>query len=186
MPRAAVFLDRDGTVNLDTGYVRRLPNVALVRGAGQAIARLNAAGVPVVIITNQSGIGRGLLSMEEYERIRARIDELLAADGAHVDATYHCPHDPTTGRHACACRKPGTALFRQAAVALDLSLERSWYVGDRWRDVSPALEFGGEGLLVPGSGTPDDELRRARERLRVLPTLGDVVDAVLASLTAAP
>ena len=183
MGRAAVFLDRDGTVNVDTGFVRRRGDVSLVPGAASAIARLNAAGVPVVVVTNQSGIGRGLLSLAEFERVQSRIADLLAAQGARMDAAYHCPHDPTNG--ACDCRKPGTALFRRAAAELGLALERSWYVGDRWRDVAPSLELGGEGILVPGAGTPEEDLQLARERLRLLPTLGDVVDAVLASLATA-
>lgn len=180
--RAAVFLDRDGTINTDTGFVRRRHDVVLVPGAGPAIARLNAAAVPVVVITNQSGIGRGLLTNDDYEQIRARIDELLAGDGAHVDATYHCPHDPTAG--PCECRKPGTALFRRAAGDLALALGRSWYIGDRWRDVAPALTLGGQGLLVPSPDTPEDEIHQARQRLGIVPSLGDAVDAVLASLAA--
>lgn len=180
--RPAVFLDRDGTINVDTGFVRRPRDVALVPGAAQAIARLNAAGVPVVVVTNQSGIGRGLFTRDEYEHVRARIDALLAAGGAHLDATYHCPHDPDTTD--CDCRKPGPALFRRAAEEHGLALDRSWYVGDRWRDVVPALTLGGEGLLVPSAATPPDELHEARARARVLESLGEVVDIVLASLAA--
>jgi len=179
--RPAVFLDRDGTVNVDTGYVSRACDVILIPGAAKAIARLNAAAIPVVIVTNQSGIGRGLLRREDYARVRDRVGEMLRDQGdAHVDATYECPHDPRVGE--CACRKPGTALFVRAALDLDLALDRSWYVGDRWRDVSPAIDLGGEGILVPGAGTPDDDVRMARDRARVADTLNEAVDAVLASL----
>ena len=179
--RSAVFLDRDGTVNVDTGYVSRACDVILIPGAAKAIARLNAAAIPVVIVTNQSGIGRGLLRREDYARVRDRVGEMLRDQGdAHVDATYECPHDPRVGE--CACRKPGTALFVRAALDLDLALDRSWYVGDRWRDVSPAIDLGGEGILVPGAGTPDDDVRMARDRARVADTLNEAVDAVLASL----
>jgi histidinol-phosphate phosphatase family protein len=181
--RPAVFLDRDGTVNVDTGYVGRAQDVVLIPGAAHAIARLNAAGIPVVIVTNQSGIGRGLLKQEDYARVRERITELLGTQGAHVDATYECPHDPRVGE--CACRKPGTALFTRAGLDLDLALDRSWFVGDRWRDIAPALELGGDGVLVPSAGTPDDDVRTARERARVADTLNEAVDAVLASLAPA-
>jgi len=182
--RAAVFLDRDGTVYVDTGFVRRARDVRLIPGAARAIARLNAAAVPVVIVTNQSGLGRGILRAEDYAAVRDRIAELLREEGkgAQVDATYECPHDPRVG--PCACRKPGTSLFARAARDLGLALDRSWYVGDRWRDVAPFLELGGEGILVPGASTPEDELRTARERARVSDTLGEVVDTVLASLAA--
>jgi D-glycero-D-manno-heptose 1,7-bisphosphate phosphatase len=178
--RAAVFLDRDGTVNVDTGFVSRAADVALIPGAARAIARLNAARVPVVIVTNQSGLGRGIMRTADYVAVRDRVAELLRDQaGAHVDATYECPHDPRLGE--CACRKPGTALFARAARDLDLALDRSWYVGDRWRDIAPALELGGEGILVPGASTPDDDLRTAHKRAHVADTLGEVVDAVLAS-----
>ncbi|HKT08595.1 MAG TPA: HAD family hydrolase [Gemmatimonadaceae bacterium] len=182
--RPAVFLDRDGTVNVDTGYVRRAADVALIPGAARAIARLNAAHVPVVVVTNQSGLGRGIMSSAEYVGVRDRVAELLREQArAHVDATYECPHDPRLGE--CACRKPGTALFARAAHDLDLALDRSWYVGDRWRDIAPALELGGEGILVPSASTPDDDLDTAHARARVADTLGEVVDAVLASLAVA-
>lgn len=178
--RPAVFLDRDGTVNVDTGYVSRARDVILIPGAARAIARLNAAGIPVVIVTNQSGIGRGLLRHDDYAHVRDRVAELLREQcDARVDATYECPHDPRVGE--CACRKPGTALFVRAGLDLGLALDRSWYVGDRWRDVAPALELGGVGILVPSGGTPDDDVRAARDHARVADTLNEAVDAVLAS-----
>ena len=180
--RPAVFLDRDGTINVDTGFVRQPADVVLIPGAARAIARLNAAQVPVVVVTNQSGIGRGLLSTADYAAVRDQLTELLREQGAYVDATYECPHDPRVG--ACECRKPGTALFTRAARDLDLALDRSWYVGDRWRDIAAALELGGEGVLVPAASTPDEDLRVARERARVVDTLGEAVDTVLASLAA--
>jgi len=182
--RPAVFLDRDGTVNVDTGFVRRAADVALIPGAARAIARLNAAHVPVVIVTNQSGLGRGMFATADYVAVRDRVALLLAEHDAHVDATYECPHDPRAG--ACACRKPGTALFERAALDLGLALERSWYLGDRWRDVEPGLALGGVAVLVPSAATPDDERRTATERAAVADTLGEAVDAVLASLAVAP
>src|ERR1700712_4588722 len=103
--RPALFLDRDGTINVDTIHVANAENVRLIPGAAAAIARVNAAGVPIIVVSNQSGIGQGLFTVEQYEQVRARIDELLAAAGAHVLTTYHCPHPPSE-QPACACRKP--------------------------------------------------------------------------------
>jgi D-glycero-D-manno-heptose 1,7-bisphosphate phosphatase len=88
--RPALFLDRDGTINVDTDHVSRVDNVRLIPGTAAAIARINAVGMPVIVVSNQSGIGRGLFTVDEYERVRARIEELLAAGGAHVLATYLC------------------------------------------------------------------------------------------------
>ncbi|HEX6534292.1 MAG TPA: HAD family hydrolase [Gemmatimonadaceae bacterium] len=175
--RPAVFLDRDGTLNADTGYPSRPEDVVLIEGAADAVARLNAAGLPVVVVSNQSGIGRGYLTSDDYERVRRRLEELLAAAGAHVDATYICPHAP--GDPPCECRKPGTLLFRRAAADLALDLARSWYIGDRWRDVSPALELGGHPLLVPSPATPPADLERAAERGVVAGSLGAAVGIVL-------
>ena len=148
--RPAVFLDRDGTIVDDPGFLHRAADVRLLPGAAAAIARLNAAGWPVVVVTNQSGIARGLYDVAAYESVQRRLDDLLEAAGARVDATYFCPHHPDfTG--PCDCRKPGTALFQRAAKDLHLDLTRSWFVGDRDSDVEPANALGGKGILLGGS-----------------------------------
>ena len=148
--RPAVFLDRDGTIVDDPGFLHRAADVRLLPGAAAAIARLNAAGWPVVVVTNQSGIARGLYDVAPYESVQRRLDELLEAAGARVDAIYFCPHHPDfTG--PCDCRKPGTALFQRAAKDLHLDLTRSWFVGDRDSDVEPAKALGGRGILLGGS-----------------------------------
>ncbi len=100
-----VFLDRDGTIIRDTEYLSRPDDVELLPGAADAIRALNDAAVPVVVVTNQSGIARGYLSVAEYEAVAKRLDELLAARGARIDATYYCPHHPDFGGN-CDCRKP--------------------------------------------------------------------------------
>lgn len=178
--RRAVFLDRDGTINVDTHFVRRPEDVRLIPGAAEAIARLNAEGIPVVVVSNQSGIGRGLLTRAEYDAVRARIDELLALSGAHIDATYICPHAPSPdGTALCQCRKPSTLLFRTAASEKSIDLSRSTFIGDRWRDVAPALELGARGILIPSPDTSAADVERARAELRVADTLGEAVDCVL-------
>lgn len=173
-PRPAVFLDRDGTLIEDRHYLRDPAGVVLVPGVADAVARLNARGVPVVVVTNQSGIARGLLTEADYARVHARLVELLAGAGARVDAAYHCPHHPDVDG-ACDCRKPGPALYERAAAELGLDLSRSLYVGDRWRDVAPALRAGGTGVLVPSPDTPADERERAAREAAVAPSLADAV-----------
>jgi histidinol-phosphate phosphatase family protein len=179
--RSALFLDRDGTINVDTIHVSRADNVRLIPGAAAAIARVNAAGIPVIVISNQSGIGRGLFTVEEYEQVRTRIDELLAAAGAHVLTTYYCPHSPEVAP-ACDCRKPGPGLYRQAAAEHGVDLAKSWYVGDRLRDIQPAKTFGGHGILVPRDTTPGVDVVAARDGFAISTSLGAAVDRILSSL----
>jgi D-glycero-D-manno-heptose 1,7-bisphosphate phosphatase len=142
-----VFLDRDGTLVQERDYLAHPDEVRLVPGTARALRQLRAAGLPVVLVTNQSGIARGLYSENDYLAVQARLEELLAEAGATLDATYYCPHHPDyTG--PCACRKPGPGMYRAAERALGLALEQSWYVGDKLSDVEPARLFGGRGMLV--------------------------------------
>lgn len=180
-PRAALFLDRDGTINVDTIHVSKPDNVRLIPGAAAAIARINAAGIPIIVVSNQSGIGRGLFSVDEYESVRVRIDELLAAAGAQVLTTYYCPHNPEAPP-ACDCRKPGPAMYLEAATAHNLDLARSWYVGDRLRDIQPAKLFGGHGILVPRDTTPGGDVVAARDGFAISTNLDSAVNRILSSL----
>ena len=176
--RAAVFLDRDGTVIRDAHYLGDPSRVELLPGAAAAVRRLNEAGVPVIVVTNQSGIARGLLDEAAYERVRARLEALLAAEGARIDRSYMCPHHPDFGG-PCECRKPGTLLYRRAAEELALDLEGSWYVGDKWRDVEPAIALGGRGILVPGTDTPATDVARAEALGAIAADLGEAVARIL-------
>jgi histidinol-phosphate phosphatase family protein len=183
--RAALFLDRDGTVIADAHYLADPAGVRLLPGAAAAIRRANESGVPVVIVTNQSGIGRGMITQGQYEAVRDRMTELLARHGASVDATHHCPHWPAI-HGPCECRKPGLGMYREAASALGLDLAQSAYVGDRWRDVQPALETGGVGILVPGIETPEADFELARAavspRLRIASDIGEATDIALRTI----
>lgn len=178
--RAALFLDRDGTINVDTVHVSNADNVRLIPDAAAAIARINAIRMPVIVISNQSGIDRGLFTVEDYEQVRSRIDELLAAAGAHVLTTYYCPHNPEVAP-ACECRKPGPSLYRQAAAEHDIDLAKSWYVGDRLRDIQPAKLFGGHGILVPRDTTPGVDVVAARDGFAISTSLDSAVDRILAA-----
>ena len=176
--RPVVFLDRDGTIIADTHYVGRTEDVLLITGAAHAIRRLNQSGWAVVTITNQAGIARGKFTEADYERVRVELDAQLAAHGALLDASYHCPHHPDfTG--PCDCRKPGTKLHQQALKALDLDAARTVCVGDRWHDVKPAFALNGRGILVPGPETPADEVERAQRELGTASSLGVAVDRLL-------
>ena len=135
---------------------------------------MNAVLVPVIVVTNQSGIGRGILTAEDHERVMQRLEALLEEQGARIDASYHCPHLPEDG---CDCRKPGTLLFRTAAKNHpEIDLSRSLYVGDRLRDIEPAITLGGTGVLIPSPETPTSEIAAAAGRARVAPSLGTAVD----------
>ncbi|MDQ3389576.1 MAG: HAD family hydrolase, partial [Gemmatimonadota bacterium] len=149
--RPAVFLDRDGTIIRDLHYLGDPAGVRLLAGVGAAISRLNAAGLPVVVATNQSGIGRGFFTEAEFLAVQARMMELLAVEGARVDASYHCPHAPSA-EDPCSCRKPLPGLFLRASAEHRLDLARSWYVGDRTRDLLPGANLGGRGILLTGDG----------------------------------
>lgn len=181
-PRPAAFLDRDGTIIEDMDYISRPEDVRLLPGAAEAIRSLNDAGVPVIVVSNQSGIGRGYFTYDDFERVQERIDELLRGDGARLDATYICPHAPSDAV-ACSCRKPGVGLFRRAAHEHDLDLAASWYAGDKWRDVEPAVTLHGQGYLIPANSTPAEDLERARARSMIRGSLGDVAREIIATLT---
>ena len=146
-PRPAVFLDRDGTLIRERNYLADPDGVELVAGALDALRALRDADVPYVIVTNQSGIARGIYSEDDYHRVAARLQEILEDAGVAPLATYYCPHHPDISG-PCSCRKPATGMYRDAAETFSLDLARSWYVGDKPSDVQPALTLGGWGVLV--------------------------------------
>lgn len=176
--RPAAFLDRDGTLIHDAHYLRDPALVRIIDGVPAALRRLRDAGFALVVITNQSGIARGLVSEADYAAVRARLDALLAAEGLTLDASYHCPHEPSISG-PCECRKPGTLLHRRAIDDLGLDAARSVSIGDRWRDVAPGLALGGRGILVPSADTPSDDAVRAKAEALLVPTLGEAVTLVL-------
>jgi D-glycero-D-manno-heptose 1,7-bisphosphate phosphatase len=181
---SAVFLDRDGTIVEDPGYLHEPEKVRLLPGAADAIARLNAAGLLVVTVSNQSGIARGMYKESDYQAVQARLADLLATHHARLDAAYFCPHHPDfTG--PCECRKPGTKLFRDAEAALGIDLSRSWWVGDRLSDVKPARGLGGRRrafLVTTGQGTLDQGQARAL-RVTVVADLGSAIAQILLAPT---
>src|SRR6266550_6975208 len=176
--RRAVFLDRDGTIVEDPGFLHEPDKVRLLPGAAEAIRRLNDAGYRVVVVTNQSGIARGLYTVADYEAVQRRLGDLLAAHGAHIDGAYFCPHHPQfpgPGGASCDCRKPALKLFREAQAALAIDFARSWWVGDRLSDVQPAAALGGRGILV---ATGEGNLHQGQARASSVTVVADLAHAV--------
>ena len=172
----AVFLDRDGTIMEDAHYIKSPDQVRLIPGAAAAVKRINDAKVPAIVITNQSGIARGIFKLEDYEEVRRHFESLLKAEGAHIDASYFCPHHPSkTG--ACDCRKPGTAMFESAIRDFKLHPDNVAYIGDRWRDVVASKKLGGRGILISSHMTTEEDRRKAQEDgIETAPSLGDAVE----------
>ncbi|MDE3225058.1 MAG: lipopolysaccharide heptosyltransferase II [Nitrospirota bacterium] len=150
-----VFLDRDGTVNRDTSYIKRPEELEVLPGVVDAVARLKRAGARIVLVTNQSGVARGFFSVETLKSIHAKLLALLEAGGGTLDAMYFCPHHPDDG---CSCRKPGTAMVERAAADLGLDLSASYVVGDQTRDIELGRRIGARTVLVTTGPTSQEAL----------------------------
>ncbi len=150
--KPSVFLDRDGTINEQMGYINHISRFVLLPGVIQAIRRLNSLQVPVVVVTNQSGLARGYFPESLLQTVHEEMRRQLQAEGAHVDGIYVCPHHPEARqerfRQNCTCRKPKTGLLEQAAAELKLDLSRSYMVGDRWSDLRCGAAAGTATVLV--------------------------------------
>ncbi len=177
--KRALFVDRDGTIIVDEHYLNDAARVKLLPGAARGIAKVNSLGIPVVVITNQSGIGRGLITEQQYAAVALRLHEMLAEQGAHVDATYYCPQSPDTV-YPDNCRKPALFMYHQASAEHNIDLARSAYIGDKWRDVEPALKLGAFGVLIPTAATPTEEVERARLSAHTAPDVEHAIAAALA------
>ena len=150
--RRAVFLDRDGTLNEESGYLDRLDRLAIYPYAVDAVRLLNRAGFKVIVISNQSGIARGLIRESFVAEAHAHLSAYLNAGGASLDGFYYCPHHPdgtiAAFRQRSECRKPAAGMLVTAAAEHELDLTRSFVVGDRWDDVGAARGAGAKGVLV--------------------------------------
>jgi D-glycero-D-manno-heptose 1,7-bisphosphate phosphatase len=183
-PACAVFLDRDGTVIEEVEYLATPDEVRLIPGAADAIARLNALEVPVVVVTNQAGVARGFFPESRVAEVHARLDRLLADRSAHVDRYYVCPHHPREGvapyRRECDCRKPRPGLLLRAAADLRLDLASSCLVGDKLSDLEAGASAGCHTILVrTGYGA-----RHEREAVARNPRLLAVVESLPAAVDA--
>lgn len=179
--RPAAFLDRDGTINVERGYVTRPDDLELIDGAAGAIRALNERGVLAVVVSNQSGVARGLFTEEDLARIHERLEDLLLADGARLDGAYYCPNfaGGTVARFTreTASRKPGTGMIERAVADLGIDLDSSVIVGDHVTDIELANALDIPGVLV--------ETGRGRATLEDADALGIEIAHVAADLAAA-
>ena len=139
MLKAAAFLDRDGVINEEVHYLHEPAKTVLIPGVAEALNKIHEHGYLAVIVTNQSGIARGMYGEPEMHSVHAKIKELLAADGADFDAVYFCPHPPTA---ECSCRKPKPGMLLQAAKDLNIDVKNSLMIGDRLSDVNAGINAG--------------------------------------------
>ena len=173
----AVFLDRDGTINEDAGYIRRASELRLIDGAAAAIRALNEQAIPVVIVSNQSGIGRGYFTRDDLDAINSHLVALLKQSGASIDAIYFCPHLPDLG---CSCRKPATALVERATKKLGVNC--SYMVGDKGTDIALARRAGARAVLVKTGHGAEELARLAEEPDFIAEDLAGAVDWILKDL----
>lgn len=155
--QSVVYLDRDGTLNFDPGYLNQPEHLRLLPGAGPAVARLNRAGFKTVVLSNQSGLARGFITQEQLDAVHRRLRELLAADGARLDGIFICPHHPDD---ACACRKPAPGLVLRARQELGLAPDHASHamvVGDRAGDIGLARNIGATAIFVRSGRHPEAE-----------------------------
>ena len=154
--RPAIFLDRDGTLNFDYGWITSPEKIGLLPGAAEAVRAINQASYLAVLVTNQPVIARGECTTEELDAIHEKLKSLLAEKGARLDAIYYCPHHPDAGvageraeyKVRCDCRKPAPGMLQEAARDLNIDVSRSWMVGDSERDLGAAAAFGIPAVLV--------------------------------------
>ncbi len=152
MKKPAVFMDRDGTVNEQMGYINHLDRFVLLPGAGKAVRLLNETGYLAIIVSNQSGVARGYFPVELVHRVHHKMKTGLERDGAALDGIYFCPHYPSGKIHpygkGCDCRKPGTGLIQRAETDFDIDMDNSYVIGDRCSDIEMAHKAGLKSILV--------------------------------------
>lgn len=148
----AVFLDRDGTINVDKNYVHKIEDFEFIHGVKEAIKAMNDKGYLVIVVTNQAGIARGYYTEEDMIILHNHINDELKKSGAHIDAFYHCPHHPEHGigkyRKECDCRKPNSGMFEKAIEDYNIDIAQSFMIGDKTWDVEAAINVGISGCLV--------------------------------------
>jgi D-glycero-D-manno-heptose 1,7-bisphosphate phosphatase len=182
--KPAVFLDRDGTLIEERGYLDRLDDIALFAGAPAALTLLRDAGYALVLVTNQAGVARGFFDEAFVQAAHRRLADLLAAEGLTLDGYYYCPHHPegvVAGyARVCQCRKPAPGMVEQAVRDLDIDVDRSFVVGDKWLDVELATNAGARGILVrTGYGAGAEESPGPYQPLAIVDTVLDAAHEIL-------
>ena len=181
--RPAVFLDRDGTINVEKNYLHRIEDFQFIPGAPEAIRQLNRAGYLVLVVTNQSGVARGFFSLAEVEALHRHMSGCLAEYGAKIDGYYVCPHHPTEGqgawRQQCKCRKGEPGLLLQAAAEHNIDLSRSYMIGDKEADIEAGEKAGCTSLLVlTGYGRETRQALLSANRVKSFADLQAAVDYI--------
>jgi len=172
----AVFLDRDGTINQDIGYIDSPERLFIIDGAASAIKRLNSKGFRVVVITNQSGVGRGYFTKEAADSVNKKLEEILKREGAHLDGIYYCPHHPDDN---CECRKPRIGLLEKAKNDLAIDFKKSYVIGDKGSDIEIAQSIGGKGILVLTGSGKDEKQKLDHEPSYIATDLKDAVEWII-------
>lgn len=175
-PAPVVFLDRDGTINEDTGYIDSPERLVVLDGAAAAIKKLNSNGFKVIVITNQSGVGRGYFTHDAVDAVNKKLEEILKQDDAHIDAMYYCPHHPDDD---CECRKPKAGLVEQAKKDFHIDLKKSYVVGDKASDVEIARTIGCKGILVLTGMGRDEKKKLIHKPHHIAHNLKDAVEWII-------
>lgn len=183
MSSKAIFIDRDGTLNEDVGYISDPKEFRLFDFAPEAVRLINNSGFLVIVLTNQSGIARGFLTEEILGRLHDKMESELAHRGARIDRIYFCPHHPEIGEPPykvdCDCRKPKSGLILQAATEMDVNLKKSYVVGDRYRDMETGQAVGATGVLVlTGFGSEEARMPPANRLQQPEHVAENLVEAV--------
>ena len=189
VPRTVVFLDRDGTLNVEKGHLARPEDLELFPGTGAAIRQLNRSGIPAIVITNQPVIARGEADFADVDAVHRRLEHLLAEDGAFLDAIFYCPHHPDKGfkgerpelKIVCDCRKPASGLIDQACELFTIDRANSWLIGDHDRDLECATNAGLKSVLVQ-TGPSAGSLKSATQPIFTAPSAATAITKILKRL----
>ncbi len=148
----ALFLDRDGVINVDHGYVCKIEDFEFVDGIFEVLKKYQKLGFLLIVVTNQSGIGRGYYSSEDFQKVTKWKLNALEREGISIDKVYHCPHDPDSG---CGCRKPAPGMLKKASEEFDIDMQNSWMIGDKKSDIDAAYNAGVKNTILISSDCSD-------------------------------
>jgi D-glycero-D-manno-heptose 1,7-bisphosphate phosphatase len=178
----AVFLDRDGTINVDYGYLNHSDQMDLITGAGEAIKKLNEAGYKVIVVSNQAGIARGLASEDQVQSCNKTLQKKVLNEGGIIDAIYYCPHHPEHGTHPykkkCDCRKPEPGQVQAAEKKFNLDLSKSFMVGDKTTDIELGKNAGLKTVFVLTGKGEGEEPKLAEKKLKPDHKAPSIVEAI--------
>ncbi len=187
MKNIAVFIDRDGTISEEVGYVNHLSRYQVYPWTSEAIRNFNQAGLKAIVVTNQAGVARGYFTEDLVKQVHEKLQAEMTLAGAYFDAIYYCPHHASVGdppyRQSCTCRKPKTGMLQRAVEEFDVDLKRSFVIGDRYGDIELAHNAGARSIFVlSGYGLGEYEYQRQHWKLqpeRVVKNLFEASQVIL-------